>query len=65
LAAAREFLKQETPETAWQWIEDPQMRRGGCVIDASSVRLDMALETRLEALSRALGLEGGDERQPD
>lgn len=65
LAAARDFLRQETPETAWQWVEDPQMRRGGCVIDASSVRLDMALETRLAALSRALGLEDGDERQPD
>lgn len=64
LAVAREFLQQETPETAWQWVEDAQVRRGGCVIDASSVRLDMTLETRLAAMSRALGLEDGDERQP-
>ncbi|OHX18999.1 flagellar assembly protein FliH [Chromobacterium sphagni] len=65
LAAAREFLQQETPETAWQWMEDPNMARGGCIIDTASVRLDMTLPTRLAALSRALGLEAGDERQPD
>ncbi|AXE33875.1 FliH/SctL family protein [Chromobacterium phragmitis] len=65
LAVARDFLQQEMPETAWQWVEDPQMSRGGCVIDASSVRLDLTLETRLAAMSRALGLESGDERQPD
>ncbi|UTH74353.1 FliH/SctL family protein [Chromobacterium sp. IIBBL 290-4] len=57
LAAARAFLEQESPETVWQWIEDPAIARGGCVIDASSIRLDMSMETRLAALSRALGLE--------
>lgn len=65
LAAAREFLQLETPETVWQWIEDPAISRGGCVIDTTSVRLDMTVETRLAAMNRALGLEAGDERQPD
>ncbi|KIA79462.1 hypothetical protein QR66_15710 [Chromobacterium piscinae] len=60
---AREFLQQETPETAWQWIEDPAITRGGCVIDTASARLDMSVETRLAALSRALGLEAGDEQR--
>ncbi|WP_434634202.1 FliH/SctL family protein [Chromobacterium sp. CV08] len=64
LAAAREFLQQETPETAWQWIEDAAIRRGGCVIDTASIRLDITLETRMAALEKALGLsaEGGDEQ---
>ncbi|POZ60478.1 flagellar assembly protein FliH [Chromobacterium alticapitis] len=62
LDAAREFLRLETPETVWQWIEDPAIARGGCVIDTTSVRLDMTMETRLAALSLALGLEAGDER---
>ena len=64
LAAAREFLQQETPETVWQWIEDPAMARGGCVIDTASARLDMTLPTRLAAMSRALGLEADDGQQP-
>lgn len=57
LAAAREFLQQETPETQWQWIEDAHIQRGGCIIDTSSLQLDLRLASRLAALSSALGLD--------
>lgn len=57
LAAAREFLQQETPETQWQWIEDAHIQRGGCIIDTSSLQLDLRLASRLAALNSALGLD--------
>jgi len=56
LAAARQFLEQETPETQWQWIEDPQMQRGGCMIDTAALRLDLRLASRLTELAQALGM---------
>lgn len=60
LTVARQLLQQETPETLWQWIEDPAIERGGCIIDTSSIRLDLTLASRLRALSDALGLESAD-----
>ncbi len=63
LAAAREFLAQETPETQWQWIEDPAIQRGGCIIDTASLKLDLTLQSRLNALYEALG--AADKHEPD
>jgi len=65
LAAARQFLEQETPETQWQWIEDPNIQRGGCIIDTSALRLDLRLASRLAALQAALGLDAADNDLPD
>jgi flagellar assembly protein FliH len=59
---ARAFLGQERPETVWQWIEDPAVARGGCLLETPSLSQDLTLPSRMRALSRALGLEeGGDE----
>ncbi|WP_227107858.1 FliH/SctL family protein [Chromobacterium rhizoryzae] len=57
LAVAREFLAQETPETQWQWIEDPEVERGGCVIDTAALRLDLTMNTRIAAMRKALGMD--------
>lgn len=57
LAVAREFLQQEAPETVWQWMEDPSVARGGCIVDAPAARLDATLAARMAAVRRALGLE--------
>lgn len=57
LEVARTFLQQETPETVWQWLADPSIARGGCIIDTAQLRLDLTLAARLEALKSALGLE--------
>ncbi|PXX50676.1 flagellar assembly protein FliH [Aquitalea magnusonii] len=65
LAAAREFLQQETPETQWQWIEDAHIQRGGCIIDTSSLQLDLRLASRLAALSSALGLDAAQDDLAD
>lgn len=55
-AAVRALLAQETPNTTWQWVEDPAVERGGCIIDSKSVNMDLTLEKRREALAAALGL---------
>ncbi|MBN3003226.1 flagellar assembly protein FliH [Chromobacterium alkanivorans] len=57
LEVAREFLAQETPETQWQWIEDPEVERGGCVIDTAALRLDLTMSTRIAAMRKALGID--------
>jgi flagellar assembly protein FliH len=57
LDAVRQFLQQETPETQWQWIEDPHIQRGGCIIDTAALQLDLRLSARLAALRGAMGLE--------
>lgn len=57
LEVARAFLAQETPETQWQWIEDPEVERGGCVIDTAALRLDLTMRTRVAALRKALGMD--------
>ncbi|KMN82056.1 hypothetical protein VK98_10620 [Chromobacterium sp. LK11] len=57
LEVAREFLAQETPETQWQWIEDPEVERGGCVIDTAALRLDLTMSTRIAAMRKALGMD--------
>ncbi|AXT47078.1 MULTISPECIES: flagellar assembly protein FliH [Chromobacterium] len=57
LEVAREFLAQETPETQWQWIEDPEVERGGCVIDTAALRLDLTMGTRIAAMRKALGMD--------
>jgi flagellar biosynthesis/type III secretory pathway protein FliH len=35
---------------------DPALTRGGCVVDTELGTVDARLETRLDALARALGL---------
>lgn len=57
LAVARSFLEQERPETVWQWVEDPEVARGGCLLETPSLRQDLTLPSRMQAISRALGLE--------
>lgn len=57
LEVARAFLAQETPETQWQWIEDPEVERGGCVIDTAALRLDLTMRTRVAAMRKALGMD--------
>ncbi|MDF0605016.1 FliH/SctL family protein [Neisseriaceae bacterium TC5R-5] len=60
VAVAREFLSQETPETQWQWIEDPAIERGGCLIDTAALRLDLTLSSRLATLQQALGCSSNE-----
>ncbi|MCW3479449.1 FliH/SctL family protein [Neisseriaceae bacterium JH1-16] len=65
LAVVRRFLEHEAPQTVWQWVEDPAIERGGCLIDSDGARLDLTLSRRRQALAAALGLsaqESGDER---
>lgn len=57
LAVARVFLEQETPTTVWQWIEDPTLKPGGCIVETAQLKLDMSLASRLAVLKTALGLE--------
>lgn len=57
LAVVKEFLGQEMPEMQWQWIEDAQIERGGCIVDTSSMRLDLTLGARFRALADALGVD--------
>lgn len=56
LAVVRAMLEADAPQTVWQWIEDPSIERGGCIIDTKAVSLDLTLERRREALAVALGL---------
>ena len=65
LAAVRQFLQQETPETQWQWIEDPHIQRGGCIIDTAALQLDLRLASRLAALRSAMGLDAERNDYPD
>ncbi|WP_024301854.1 flagellar assembly protein FliH [Pseudogulbenkiania sp. MAI-1] len=64
LEVARAFLQQETPETVWQWLPDPSIARGGCIIDTAHLRLDLTLTARLDALKSALGLEPSTDDSP-
>lgn len=61
LEVARTFLGQERPETAWQWIEDPAVARGGCLLETPSLRQDLTLASRMQSMSKALGLESDDD----
>ncbi len=65
LEAVRQFLQQETPETQWQWIEDPHIQRGGCIIDTAALQLDLRLASRLAALRSAMGLDAEHNDYPD
>jgi len=56
LAVVRAMLEVDAPQTVWQWIEDPALERGGCIIDTRAVGLDLTLERRREAMAMALGL---------
>ncbi|MDN0074177.1 flagellar assembly protein FliH [Crenobacter sp. SG2303] len=56
LAVVRRFLEREAPQTVWQWVEDPLLERGGCLIDSDGARLDLTLARRREALAASLGL---------
>ncbi|TIC81423.1 FliH/SctL family protein [Crenobacter intestini] len=51
------FLSQNYPQLAVRWQGDASLARGGCVIDAPVVRLDLSLETRTAQLREALGLD--------
>jgi len=65
LEVAHRFLEREAPQTVWQWVEDPLLERGGCLIDSDGARLDLTLARRREALAASLGLnslESADER---
>lgn len=61
LEVARTFLEQERPETVWQWIEDPALARGGCLLETPSLRQDLTLPSRMQSMSKALGLESGED----
>jgi flagellar assembly protein FliH len=61
LAVAREFLQLERPETVWQWVEDPAVARGGCLLETPALRLNLTLPSRMRAIGAALGLEGDDD----
>jgi len=65
LDAVRQFLQQETPETQWQWIEDPHIQRGGCIIDTAALQLDLRLSARVAALRSAMGLEAAADDHAD
>jgi flagellar assembly protein FliH len=65
LEAVRQFLQQETPETQWQWIEDPHIQRGGCIIDTAALQLDLRLSARVAALRSAMGLEAASDDHID
>jgi flagellar assembly protein FliH len=57
LEVARNFLELERPETAWQWIEDAEIPRGGCLLETPSLRQDLTLPARMQAMLQALGVE--------
>ncbi|BEV71701.1 MULTISPECIES: flagellar assembly protein FliH [unclassified Paludibacterium] len=56
LEVARAFLQQERPETIWQWVEDAEVPRGGCLLETPSLRQVLTHPARLAAMTRALGL---------
>jgi flagellar assembly protein FliH len=61
-AIIRQYLAPTENERAWQVIEDPVMKRGGCQVVTPTSRVDARLETRLgKVLSEVLG----SERNPD
>jgi flagellar assembly protein FliH len=57
LEVARTFLEQERPETSWQWVEDAEIPRGGCLLETPSLRQDLTLPARMHAMLQALGVE--------
>lgn len=68
LAVVRAMLEADAPQTVWQWVEDPSIERGGCIIDTKAVSMDLTLERRREALASALGLAPPlevDDTEPD
>ncbi|MBV8047819.1 MAG: flagellar assembly protein FliH [Paludibacterium sp.] len=67
LEVARAFLQQERPETLWQWVDDPSVPRGGCLLETPSLSQALTQPVRLAAMARALGLaeEAGDDDGDD
>lgn len=59
LALLREM---EAAEPHWQLLPDPDMRRGDCLLESESSRLDAKVETRLAAIADAVF---GDEASED
>lgn len=57
LNVARTFLAHETPSTVWQWVEDAEIERGGCIVETPQLKLDATLTERLCSLKTTLGLE--------
>lgn len=58
LLALRTFLPANTPDTQWQFVEDPTLSVGGCLIELPSASLDLTLQTRWKALMATLGASG-------
>ena len=57
LEVARAFLQLERPETVWQWIEDAEVPRGGCLLETASLKQDLTQSARMRAIYAALGLD--------
>ncbi|MGH8228946.1 MAG: flagellar assembly protein FliH [Steroidobacteraceae bacterium] len=58
-ALVREHLAEPRGERAWTLVEDPSQARGGCLVLTESSRIDLRLETRINAIAASLL---GDER---
>lgn len=54
-------LKETEGKRAWYIVEDPLLSRGGCRIETATSRIDARVESRLEAIAKALL---GDDRAP-
>ena len=54
--AVAHILEQDQPGTEWQWIEDPQVERGGCMIETQSGRINSTLSSKLKGLKDRLGI---------
>jgi flagellar assembly protein FliH len=61
LEVARTFLELERPETIWQWVEDAEVARGGCLLETPSLRKDLTMPSRMRSMMQALGLESSDD----
>ncbi len=55
-------LSIEQDDTAWQWVEDPLLTRGGARIETANTMIDATVEARLNSvINKLLGEERSDD----
>ena len=57
LALVQTVTAREAAEVRWQFVADPFIERGGCLLEGPSGRMDLTLAARWAALQDALGVE--------
>ncbi len=55
----RDHLSEELADGGWQVIEEPDVERGGCMVETASNQIDASNETRWKRISEALGQPSG------